>query len=104
MSNPSSWSGGSRESIGKDGASWRCFAMAISIVLPRVTGEKSSDFSAELLLGRAIFRGNGLHHVLLSERFGGGLFVSDGHELEFAVVVREKKLLDGMRLVGSPGE
>ena len=78
--------------------------MAISIVLPRVTGEKSSDFSAELLPGRAIFRGNGLHHILLSEPFGGGLIVSHGHQVEFAVVEREKNLLNGIRLVRSPGE
>src|SRR5437762_5933304 len=53
---------------------------------------------------RSVFRRNGLHHVLLSEPFRGGLIVSHRNLVEFTVVEGEKDLFYGIRLVRSPGE
>src|SRR5713226_9359452 len=52
---------------------------------------------------RAVFRRNGLHHVLLSEPFRGASIVSHRNLVELAIVEGEKNLLDGIRLVRSPG-
>src|SRR5882672_4001196 len=53
---------------------------------------------------RAVLRRNGLHHVLRGESFRGSSIVSYENLVELAVVEREKKLFDGIRLERSPGK